>query len=729
MRTMLLILSCLIVLLATQSQAGHNFDGKVAVHVLPHEDRTCSKAFPVISYCGEIITTYEGCGDIDFFPVFFNLNGYTGMNYGMIWPGSGSCLFTSCSDFKIGDFTWSGGGMAQVWGECQGGPVGIPGWGWISCDEPGQICVVEHPENYVLSVADCLYQEDEMRKSFCAGVCGAGGMDPCEELPPYTALPVEIASGVGGECIVVGNDITYTIQYENPNPGPVSGVVLTASYSPHTVFRNASGHGQRIGDYVRWDVGNLAIGQMGSANFTVRVSEDAPLGALLGASALIECIEVPDGTAGDTTMVCLEEFAPLGLDITPDVGEGCAFVGDDMTYTISYGNSNPGAVNNVLLWAFFSPHTIFQSASGNGREIYGNRVEWNLGRLVAGEADSAHFTVRVKQVTMPGTPLPVSATIKCSEAPDGSAAGTTMVCVDELAPLGLVKDDGIGDDGFAIVGDYITYKIRFDNHGNASEVCNVRVVDDLGDKLAFVSASDDGVYDPGPGTVTWDTGTLSGGASDSVVLTTAVRYEAYDREEIINSCSVKGDETRTTRVNERTEVLHAKVALYVRPHAYWHKCGQDIPPLERCQDIRHFDHSCDVTVYPVFFDIKGVQGLEYSMVWPVGWGSCTFMSCSDATIGDIAYPGDQVVQIWNECQQQDLFIPAVCHVMGTGPGLIRVEENWGSGMVGITTCRGNKYNVLDRYPGGVCGEYVRPACGGPANVEPVTWGRLKAMFR
>ena len=607
MRTWLVILACLIVFSAVPSQAGHNTDGKVAVHVLPHQDRTCSKAFPVISYCGEIITTYEGCGDMDFFPVFFDLSDYTGMNYGMIWPGSGSCLFTSCSDFKIGDILWSGDGIAQVWSECQAEPVGIPGWGWINCDEAGEICVVEHPGNNMRSVADCEYQEDQIDVVYCAGVCGAEGMDPCEGPPPYT---------------------------------------------------------------------------------------------------------------------------PLAVDISLSVGGGCIFVGDDMTYTIPYGNpTNPGSANGVVLTASFSPHTIFLNASGNGQEIYGERVRWNIGSLVAGQTGTARFTVRVKQVTPPGTLLPASATISCNEAPDSTAAETTMVCVEEFAPLGLTKDDGIGADEVAIVGDWIVYKIRFDNIGNAREVSNIRVVDYLADKSTFVSASDGGVYNSGLRTVTWDTGTLAGGATDSVELTTAVGYGATDQETIINSCSVKGDETRTTRVNESTRVIRAKVAIYVRPHKYWHKCGQDIPPLDICQDIRQYSDSCDVTVYPVFFDMGGVQGLEYSMVWPGDWGSMTFYSCSDATIGDIVNPWDSVVQTWNECQQKDYFMPAVCHVTGTGPGQIRVAEHWNSGMIGITTCRENKYQVLESFPGGVCGEYVDHPCGSPTRVEPVTWGRIKAMFR
>ncbi len=584
-----------------------NPDGKVAVHVLSHENRTCTKAFPVISYCGEIVTTYAGCGDIDFFPVFFGLTGYTGAHYGLVWPGSGSCFFTSCSDLVIGQIAWSGDGIAHAWTHCHMESAVIPGWGWIASNEPGLICVDVHPGTNTVEIIDCNFDEDYPTMSFCAGVCGEAGMDPCEEPPPYVALDVAIESSVGS---------------------------------------------------------------------------------------------------------------------------GCIFVGDDMTYTISYGNTaNPGTVNGTVLTCAYSPGTALLYVSSGGTQIYGGRVRWNIGILPVGATGSVQMTVRVKQETLPGTILPVTAVIGCNESPESTASDSTMVCVEEFAPLGLSKDDNVGVDEMVPVGDYIVYTITFDNADNAAAVNNVVVVDYLSSLSHFVSASDGGAYDSGPRTVTWDAGVLPGGARDSVELTTRVGYAADDFQTIVNSCSVKGDETRTTRIEERTKVQLAKVAIHVRPHAYWHKCTGDTPHVDNCRDIQQCTDSCDVTVYPVFFDFPEFQAFEYSMVWPADWGSMAFISCSDATIGSIVHPWDRVVQTWNECHGGGLKIPAVCHVTATGPGQIRVAENWDTGRIGITTCRGNTYNVTLIFPGGVCGEYVSPPCGGPTRTVPTTWGKIKSMFR
>jgi uncharacterized repeat protein (TIGR01451 family) len=721
--------------LASYAHAGMNPDGKVAVHVLSHENRTCGKAFPVIAYCGEIVTTYGDCGDVDFFPVFFGLTGYTGVHYGLLWPGSGSCFFTSCSDLVIGQIELSGDGIAQAWTDCHMEAAVIPGWGWIATEEPGLICVDVHPGNNTLEIIDCNFEEESPRMSFCAGVCGEAGMDPCEEPPLYVALDVDIESSIGSGCIFAGNDMTYTISYGNSaNPGTVNGVVLTCGYSPYTLLISASGNGQAIyGGRVRWDLGTLSVGESGSVQLTVRVKQETLLGTVLPVTAVIGCSEAPDSTVADSTMVCMEPPPPyvaLDVDIESSVGGGCIFVGDDMTYTISYGNSeNPRTVDGVLLTCRYSPYTLLLSASGNGQAIYGGRVRWDLGTLSVGESGSVQLTVRVKQETLPGTVLPVTAVIGCNEAPDSTVADSTMVCVEDLAPLGLSKDDNVGEDEKVPVGDHIVYTIAFDNAGNSTDVNNVRVVDYLSSLSHFVSASDGGMYDSGSRTVTWEAGMLPGGGRDSVELTTRVGYGADEWDTIINSCSVKGDETRTTRINERTEVRLAKVAIYVRPHAHWHKCTVDTPHIDHCSDIREDSDSCDVTVYPVFFDFPEFQAFEYSMVWPDDWGSMTFISCSDATIGSIVHPWDSVVQSWGACRGGGLVMPAVCHLTATDPGQIRVAENWNAGRIGITTCRGNTYNVMVSFPGGVCGENVDAPCGYPTRAVPTTWGKIKYMFR
>ena len=166
--------------------AGINADHKAAIHVLPHESRSCTQNSPSIGACGDIVTTYAGCGDIDFFLVFYDLVRWQGMEYGLWWPPEwGECVYTKCAgDLFIGDIAASGDGLAAACFECQYSEIVIAGFAWVTAETPGVVCPVLSPCPTAphLGVGDCDEFGAELefsRCAFCAGVCGAVGDDPC----------------------------------------------------------------------------------------------------------------------------------------------------------------------------------------------------------------------------------------------------------------------------------------------------------------------------------------------------------------------------------------------------------------------------------------------------------------------------------------------------------------------------------------------------------------------
>lgn len=155
---------------------------KATLHVEEHSSsRRCTSGLPALTRCRDIVTTVES-GDVDVFPVFFNLEEYLCLEYGLMWPGEYSCAFTSCSDLTIGDIRYPGDGVAQAWQVCQPGPIGIGGWAWIFESGPAQICLVDHPQGYAINVRDCTPDGrlDEPEHTYCAGIAGAEGEDPCD---------------------------------------------------------------------------------------------------------------------------------------------------------------------------------------------------------------------------------------------------------------------------------------------------------------------------------------------------------------------------------------------------------------------------------------------------------------------------------------------------------------------------------------------------------------------
>ena len=181
MRIAIAFVLVLMLLAGGAAFAGLNANGKVAVHVEVHASRTCTKSFPTITSCADIIATEAG-PEVDAFPVFFDLVEYQGFDYGLTWPGSYSCSFTSCSDLAIGTIMWPGDGISHAYYSCQPGPVAVTGWGWIYGG--GMVCVVDHPTAGKINIGDCSGQLDEPVCLYCAGIGGTIGDDPCEPCGP-----------------------------------------------------------------------------------------------------------------------------------------------------------------------------------------------------------------------------------------------------------------------------------------------------------------------------------------------------------------------------------------------------------------------------------------------------------------------------------------------------------------------------------------------------------------
>jgi hypothetical protein len=127
-------------LLICPHASGIDRDLEFAIHLLPHEERSCTKNMPGVIDQGDIIATYRGCGDIDVFPVVFQSIGIIGVQYSLSWPGEwGSAIFTHCSDMRYGNIVNPGDGVGLVWATCQQDYGLLLGWGWLTATTPGEI--------------------------------------------------------------------------------------------------------------------------------------------------------------------------------------------------------------------------------------------------------------------------------------------------------------------------------------------------------------------------------------------------------------------------------------------------------------------------------------------------------------------------------------------------------------------------------------------------------------
>ena len=173
-------LAAIIILIASVAcYAGVNADFKGAVHVDLHGSRSCTKSFPTLTACEDIVYTLAS-PDADCFPVFFGLAEWQGFDYSLSWPGMYSCVFTSCSDLTIGGIVNPGDGVSHAWTSCQMTELAVTGWAWIY--DYGLVCMVNHPGTGDIKVGDCSdpTEYDNPAATFCAGIGGTAGQWPCE---------------------------------------------------------------------------------------------------------------------------------------------------------------------------------------------------------------------------------------------------------------------------------------------------------------------------------------------------------------------------------------------------------------------------------------------------------------------------------------------------------------------------------------------------------------------
>jgi hypothetical protein len=183
MKTALTAAAVLALGFATGAVAGSNSNYKAALHVIPHEERTCDANWPEITDCAEINTTYQGCGDFDVFPVFFDLTEVRRIEYALTWPAQwGDCVFTPCAgDYTIGGIVLPGDGIAHVWTQCHRAEIVVTGYArFPAAVSPGLLALAANPATGFLGATDCDGIRDFATGLAASGVCGIPGEDACD---------------------------------------------------------------------------------------------------------------------------------------------------------------------------------------------------------------------------------------------------------------------------------------------------------------------------------------------------------------------------------------------------------------------------------------------------------------------------------------------------------------------------------------------------------------------
>ncbi|MFC1799520.1 T9SS type A sorting domain-containing protein [Candidatus Eisenbacteria bacterium] len=247
------------------------------------------------------------------------------------------------------------------------------------------------------------------------------------EVCATTFSPLNLAKEDGiSVCVDPEDYITYTIDYENPNSDPVTGVVLSDTLPGDLMYLSSTGGGSESGGVVTWNLNTLGAGVTGSVDLEVQVSAGATPGGTVANNAVIVSNETGNTYANEVTNVCAATvFDPMGLQKTVATGD-CVGDGAIFTYTITYDNPNDDPLTGVVLTDNLPAELEYVSSTGGGSYSMGV-VTWNLGTVANGQS-SVELVVEVTPSITPGGTILNTCAINSNETGETQADRSVPVC-------------------------------------------------------------------------------------------------------------------------------------------------------------------------------------------------------------------------------------------------------------------------------------------------------------
>ena len=288
-----------------------------------------------------------------------------------------------------------------------------------------------------------------------------------------------------------GDKVEYTITLSNNGVVDAKQVVVVDTLDEGLTFVSASDNGvwNPFKRTVTWTV-DLAKGE--SKVFTVIATVSAygniPNTVSVGDKSSSVNIAVPEIIPGKTVDVENPNF------------------GDTVTYTVVVTNNGVVDAKQVVVRDILDKGLKFVKATGEYTFDEDSRIVTWIIDLAKGESQTFYVTAVAEAYG-----------VLTNDVTVGDKTASADVVVPEIIPD---KTANITNPNF---GDKVDYTVTVTNDG-IGDANNVVIVDRLGEGLTFVSASDNGVWDPVKRTVTWTVDLAKGESKVFSVIATVVGY-------------------------------------------------------------------------------------------------------------------------------------------------------------------------------------------------------------
>ena len=316
-----------------------------------------------------------------------------------------------------------------------------------------------------------------------------------------------------------GDKVEYTITVNNNANKDAKQVVIVDTLGKGLKFINAS-HNGKYDESTRTITWIIDLGAGESAVFSVNAAVEAYGNinntVVVGNKSATKNITVPEIIPGKSVDVENPNF------------------GDTVTYTVTVTNNGVGDAKQVVVKDILDKGLKFVKATGEYTFDEDSRTVTWIVDLAKGESQTFYVTAVAEAYG-----------VLINDVTVGDNTASADVVVPEIIPD---KTANITNPNF---GDKVDYTVTVTNDG-IGDANNVVIVDRLGEGLTFVSASDNGVWDPVKRTVTWIVDLAKGESKVFSVIATVSGYGNVTNSLVVGNKTISVNVTVPEIIPDKT---------------------------------------------------------------------------------------------------------------------------------------------------------------------------------
>jgi uncharacterized repeat protein (TIGR01451 family) len=373
-------------------------------------------------------------------------------------------------------------------------------------------------------------------------------------------------------AVLVGDELSYTLSYENLGSTVASSVVINDTLASGLTFTGFITNPGGVCAYlaasrtVQCPIGSLAPGAAGTVAFAARAEPTLP-GASVANTAMISTGTPGDSPSGNSSTASTAVRRP-NLAVAVTIAPAPFPVGASGAIDLSYQNRGDGEARAATLDLELAPgdYALGALPGGCGAQGAPYRLRCSLGTLAPGASGALRLPIALP-ADFPGDRLTAAATITSPtpERPADLADNSAAAAVDVVRPNVFV--DAHGPDSIVGRGSVFWYTIDYGNLLRRSPALtriaeNVVLRATLPAEVAFVEADAAPTATDGR-TLTWELGALAAQATGRiiVVVRTDVAAGATLRLDATIATSTPGDDPVDNADSVTTDVAQPPASI------------------------------------------------------------------------------------------------------------------------------------------------------------------------